>query len=225
MRTDITQGRSAEQRVAQGMQRHVAVGMRGQAAVVGYAHTAQHHVVAVAVGGPDHSWPKVSNTGGWDGIERIADFLALTGDSVDNIPGVPKCGPKTAAKWLKQYKTLDELMAHADEIKGKVGEYLRQSLPQLPLSRELVTIRLDLDLELAPDGLRPSAPDHAALRELLAGLARGDALIAAWDAYEAQADPEARFVRQLDRLDPGDRQARRLWADVLRARLASGDRV
>ncbi len=98
--------------------------------------------------------------------ERIIDYLTLVGDSVDNIPGVPKCGPKTAVKWLQAYGSLDEVMAHADEIQGKVGENLRASLEQLPLSRELVRIRLDLDLELAPDGLRPGEPDQAALREI-----------------------------------------------------------
>ncbi len=67
--------------------------------------------------------------------EQIIDYLALVGDTADNIPGVPKCGPKTAAKWLKEYDDLDNLMAHADEIKGKIGENLRGSLDQLPLSR------------------------------------------------------------------------------------------
>ena len=64
--------------------------------------------------------------------ERIIDYLALVGDTSDNIPGVPKVGPKTAAKWLEEYGTLDELVAHADEIKGKVGESLRENLDNLP---------------------------------------------------------------------------------------------
>jgi len=79
----------------------------------------------------------------------IIDYLALMGDTADNIPGVPKVGPKTAAKWLKQYETLDNLVAHADEIKGKVGESLRDNLDQLPLSRELTTIKCDVELDLA----------------------------------------------------------------------------
>ena len=79
----------------------------------------------------------------------IIDYLALMGDASDNIPGVPKVGPKTAAKWLKQYETLDNLVAHADEIKGKVGESLRDNLDQLPLSRELTTIKCDVELDLA----------------------------------------------------------------------------
>ena len=98
--------------------------------------------------------------------EQIVDFLALTGDSSVNIPGVPKCGPKTAAKWLAQYGSLDELMAHADEIKGKIGDNLRASLEQLPLSRELTTIKTDLDLELEPRDLEPGPPDLPRLREI-----------------------------------------------------------
>jgi len=67
--------------------------------------------------------------------EQIIDYLALIGDSADNIPGVPKVGPKTAAKWLEQYGTLENLIANADQIKGKIGDNLRDSIPQLPLSK------------------------------------------------------------------------------------------
>ena len=93
--------------------------------------------------------------------KAIIDYLALMGDSADNIPGVPKVGPKTAAKWLKQYETLDNLIAHADEIKGKVGESLRESLDQLPLSRELTTIKCDVALEqgIADLAMRPPKVD------------------------------------------------------------------
>ncbi len=98
--------------------------------------------------------------------EQIIDYLALVGDSSDNIPGVPKCGPKTAVKWLAQYHDLDEVMARADEIKGKVGEYLRASLDQLPMSRELTTIRRELALPLEPGGLIPGKPDTDSLRML-----------------------------------------------------------
>jgi DNA polymerase-1 len=73
--------------------------------------------------------------------ERIVDYLSLMGDSVDNIPGVPKCGPKTAAKWIMSTASLDGVIANADKIKGKIGEHLRASLDQLPLSRELTTIK------------------------------------------------------------------------------------
>jgi DNA polymerase-1 len=99
--------------------------------------------------------------------EQIVDFLALTGDKSDNIPGVEKCGPKTAAKWLNTYGTLDEVMAHSDEIGGKVGEYLRAALEQLPLSRELTTIRRDLDLEIDPKLLQRKDIDKKALGQAL----------------------------------------------------------
>jgi DNA polymerase I len=98
--------------------------------------------------------------------EQIIDFLALTGDSIDNVPGVPKCGPKTAAKWLAEYATLDGVMQNADKIGGKIGESLRAALPQLPLSRELVTIKTDVPLEFAPTDLAQREADTTALREL-----------------------------------------------------------
>ncbi len=97
--------------------------------------------------------------------ELIIDYLALMGDTVDNIPGVPKVGPKTAAKWLNAYGSLDEVMARADEIKGKVGENLRESLHFLPLSRELTTIKCDVPLELGVHDLVPTEPDEDVLRE------------------------------------------------------------
>ena len=77
---------------------------------------------------------------------QIRDFLALMGDKVDNVPGIEKCGEKTAAKWLAEFGSLDEIMRRADEFKGKIGENLRAALPQLPLSYELVTIKTDVDL-------------------------------------------------------------------------------
>ncbi|MGY3041207.1 DNA polymerase-1 [Rhodanobacter sp. TND4EL1] len=100
--------------------------------------------------------------------EQIIDFLALTGDTVDNVPGVPKCGPKTAAKWLAEYDTLDGVIANADKIGGKIGESLRSALPQLPLSRELVTIKTDVPLDVGPTGLAQREADTAQLRELYA---------------------------------------------------------
>ncbi|MEW8693260.1 MAG: DNA polymerase I, partial [Candidatus Thiodiazotropha endolucinida] len=96
--------------------------------------------------------------------DQIIDYLALVGDTVDNIPGVPKCGPKTAAKWLNTYDTLDNLITHADQIKGKIGENLRTSLTQLPLSRELATIKLDVSLEMSPTDYQPVEQDSAELR-------------------------------------------------------------
>ena len=94
---------------------------------------------------------------------QIIDYLALVGDKVDNIPGIPKVGPKTAAKWLSQYGTLDGVIAHADEIKGKIGENLRAHLDQLPLSHELATIKCDLDLETSLDELEIQPADKEAL--------------------------------------------------------------
>jgi len=95
--------------------------------------------------------------------ELIIDYLALMGDSVDNIPGVPKVGPKTAAKWLNEYGSLDAIMAQADDIKGKVGENLRNSLEQLPLSRELTAIKCDVELEVGVEDLAQSDPDTESL--------------------------------------------------------------
>lgn len=94
----------------------------------------------------------------------IIDYLALVGDSVDNIPGVPKVGPTTAAKWLKQYGSLDGIVEHSHEISGKVGESLRAALPQLPLSRQLLTVKCDVVLPVSPLDLAPCAPDNASLR-------------------------------------------------------------
>ena len=97
--------------------------------------------------------------------DRIVDYLALMGDAIDNIPGVPKVGPKTAAKWLNQFGSLDAVIAKADDVKGKVGENLRASVAQLPLSRDLTTIRCDVELAVGVADLvmRPAAIDQ--LRE------------------------------------------------------------
>lgn len=96
----------------------------------------------------------------------IIDYLALMGDTADNIPGVPKVGPKTAAKWLQHYETLDNLIAHADEIKGKVGASLRDNLDKLPLSKELTTIKCDVELEFAISDLAMRNPDKEKLRQM-----------------------------------------------------------
>ncbi len=102
--------------------------------------------------------------------DQIIDYLTLIGDTVDNVPGVPKVGPKTAVKWLEKFGSLDAIMAHADEIKGKVGDNLRESLVQLPLSRELVTIKCDVEMLLKPLELEREAPDTGVLRELYSEL-------------------------------------------------------
>jgi DNA polymerase-1 len=98
--------------------------------------------------------------------EQIVDYLALVGDSSDNIPGIPGVGPKTAAKWLSQYQTLDELIAHAGDVGGKVGENLRNGLAMLELSRKLATIDTALKLDITAEGLDAGAPDLPRLREL-----------------------------------------------------------
>ena len=98
--------------------------------------------------------------------ERIRDYLTLMGDTSDNIPGVPKVGPKTAVKWLNEYGTLDKVMENADQFKGKVGEYLRESLDHLPLSYKLVTIVCDLDLDCSPASLSFSKVNTERLAEL-----------------------------------------------------------
>jgi DNA polymerase-1 len=98
--------------------------------------------------------------------EQIIDYLALVGDSSDNIPGVPKVGPKTAAKWLNEYGTLDNLLAHREQIEGKVGESLREHQGDLALSRQLATIVCTVDLPFAPHELRRGEPDAARLREI-----------------------------------------------------------
>ncbi|HEY0915314.1 MAG TPA: DNA polymerase I [Solimonas sp.] len=95
--------------------------------------------------------------------ERIVDYLTLMGDTVDNIPGVPSVGPKTAAKWINEYGSLDQIIAQADKVGGKVGEKLREALPKLPLSRELATIHCEVPLPVALDDLRPQQPDPGVL--------------------------------------------------------------
>ena len=102
--------------------------------------------------------------------DRIIDFLALVGDTSDNIPGVPKVGPKTASRWLMEYGSLDTLVANADGIKGKVGENLRGSLDQLALSRKLATIKCDVPLEKELEALVISPADEDTLRQLYAEL-------------------------------------------------------
>ena len=85
--------------------------------------------------------------------DQIIDYLSLMGDSVDNVPGVEKCGPKTAAKWLGEYGTLEAVIANADKVTGKIGENLRAALPRLPLNRQLVTIKTDVALDRGPADL------------------------------------------------------------------------
>ncbi len=151
--------------------------------------------------------------------ERITDYLALIGDTVDNVPGVPKVGPKTAAKWLQQYDTLENLIAHADEIKGKVGENLRGALDRLPLSKELVTIRTDVPLDVTLDDLKRREPDTEKLIELFRRYEFKRWLAELLDAAEgdgeaAEAMAEARYVAIHDTAELDDWMARLQAADL-----------
>ncbi|RNE89520.1 DNA polymerase I [Marichromatium sp. AB31] len=139
---------------------------------------------------------------------RIVDYLSLMGDSVDNVPGVPKCGPKTAVKWLAAHGDLDGVIANAAAIKGKVGDNLRAALDQLPLSRQLTTIKCDVALPLGPTELVPGTPDRERLREwferiesrkLLADLDRLDPTAPAPTAPEAPQGVAADYQVVLDR--------------------------
>ena len=102
--------------------------------------------------------------------DQIIDYLALMGDKSDNVPGVAGVGPKTAVKWLAAYGDVEQLIEHADEIKGKIGEKLRNQLDQIPLSRELVTIKCDVELEQKPDELLHTEADNETLINLFTEL-------------------------------------------------------
>jgi DNA polymerase-1 len=116
--------------------------------------------------------------------ERIVDYLALVGDSSDNVPGVPGVGSKIAARWLKEYGSLNALMTRAADIPGKLGEKLQAGLAQLPLSRQLVTLNCEVPLPLPLEDLKRTTPDQQALRDLLR-------------RYEFNS-----WLRQLDEADP-----------------------
>ena len=120
--------------------------------------------------------------------EQIVDYLALVGDSSDNIPGIDKVGPKTAAKWLGQYTTLDRLVADAANVSGKVGENLRAGLATLELARKLATIRTDLSLPVTLDELKRKPPDVALLRELYSRLELRS-LLKQLDGGESASEP------------------------------------
>ncbi len=98
--------------------------------------------------------------------EQIIDYLALMGDKVDNIPGVPKCGPKTAVKWLTEFHSLQGVIDHADQVKGKIGESLRATLDQLPLSYALATIKTDVALPQTLNEIAHTPEDREALLTL-----------------------------------------------------------
>ena len=149
--------------------------------------------------------------------ERIVDYLALMGDSSDNIPGVPKVGPKTAAKWLREYGTLDDVIARADEVPGKVGENLRGALEQLPLSRQLATIRCDVSLPVTVADLAPGTVD----KETLATIFRRYEFRSWLEELGGQPPPPAPDVpRSYQRIDAA--AALRSWVGRLREAEAFG---
>lgn len=122
--------------------------------------------------------------------EQIVDYLALVGDSSDNIPGIPKVGPKTAAKWLNDYGTLDKLVENAGAITGKVGENLRAGLETLELSRKLATLDCNVPLDLPFESLARRAPDRTRLREIYTRLElRG--LLRNLEGQQATGEPVA----------------------------------
>jgi DNA polymerase I len=151
------------------------------------------------------------------GPERIVDYLSLVGDSVDNIPGVAKVGPKTAVKWLQEYGSLDDLVAAADQVSGKIGENLRAAIDRLPLTRRLVTIVRDVDTGTSPGDLVLRPPDPARLRELYetyefkTWLRELDAISSNTPAPQAApaTGPEYRTIFEMAELDA--------WLDELRA--------
>ncbi|HSC95394.1 MAG TPA: DNA polymerase I [Burkholderiales bacterium] len=134
--------------------------------------------------------------------ERMIDYLTLVGDSVDNVPGVEKVGPKTAVKWLTQYNSLDNVMRHASEIPGVVGENLRKSLDWLPKARALLTIKCDVDLPVAPGDLAMRPRDTGKLAELFDRLdfrSWRRELDEGGEKRETGAGPSARGVDQASR--------------------------
>ncbi|MBM4195595.1 MAG: DNA polymerase I [Gammaproteobacteria bacterium] len=144
--------------------------------------------------------------------EQIVDYLALIGDSSDNIPGVPKVGPKTAAKWLQQYGTLDGIVSHSGEIEGKVGESLRDNLATLELARKLATIDCALDLPLGPGDLSAQPPDVGKLREIYGRLELRN-LLKQLPAAEEQAQVPATAPAAIDKRyeTVSDEKALRRW--------------
>jgi DNA polymerase-1 len=148
--------------------------------------------------------------------ERIVDWLALVGDTSDNIPGVPKCGPKTATKWLTEFGSLDALMARAAEVGGKIGESLRDSLRQMPLSRELATIRCDVPLAVRPEELKIGAPNMEALKALLTRFEFHSWLKQLGDPVTAHpADPPARHYETVLSEEPFEHWLKKLQAASL----------
>ncbi|MDJ0938612.1 MAG: DNA polymerase I [Woeseiaceae bacterium] len=146
--------------------------------------------------------------------EQIVDYLGLVGDSSDNIPGVPKVGAKTAAKWLNLYESADGIIKHADEIKGKVGESLRDSIADLELSRELAEIRRDVDLDVSVDDLQVTPADVPALRKIYSHYELRT-LLRQLDEGPAEPAPAGETIEDVDYEIITDRQRLDAWLDKI----------
>jgi DNA polymerase-1 len=147
--------------------------------------------------------------------ERMIDYLTLVGDTVDNVPGVPKVGPKTAVKWLQAYGHLDGVIEHADEIAGKVGESLRASVDAIPLSKALVTIKCDVELDLGLSDLQRREPDTEKLKELYARFEFKTWLAAVLGASESTAVSPAQIEGTYETIL--DEQDLKRWIERLAA--------
>jgi len=153
-------GTLAEQATAQNISVLISTGDKDMAQLVNQ-HVTLINTMSSTIMGPEGVVEKF-------GVkpEQIIDYLTLMGDTSDNVPGVPKVGPKTAVKWLDKFGSLGEIIARADEVGGKVGESLRNVLEQLPLSKELVTIRCDVALEKNVGELQATEPQWEQLQQL-----------------------------------------------------------
>jgi DNA polymerase-1 len=134
--------------------------------------------------------------------DQVIDFLALMGDAVDNVKGVEKCGPKTAAKWLAEYGTLDAIIAGADKFSGKIGDNLRAALPVLPLNRTLVTIKTDVSLDRDYTQLLQLPPHQEDLSALYTRFGFKQALKELDGSTTAQSAPKSSAVPALGDVQP-----------------------
>ena len=149
--------------------------------------------------------------------DQIIDYLALMGDASDNVPGVPKVGPKTAVKWLLEYKSIAGIIENADNIGGKVGENLREFIPKLALSQELVTIKTDMDLELPLEKLKQSEPNKDGLIEIYQALQFKKWLAEMGEAVASVSDQPAAEFKAGDYELVLDQDQFKQWIAVLSA--------
>ena len=149
--------------------------------------------------------------------DQIIDYLALMGDASDNVPGVPKVGPKTAVKWLLEYKSIAGIIENADKIGGKVGENLREFIPKLALSQDLVTIRTDMDLELPLEKLKQSEPNKDSLIEIYQALQFKKWLTEMGEAVASVSDQLVADFKAGDYELVLDQDQFKRWLDVLSA--------